>query len=134
MLVSSLVLCHLGIFRDRQLVEMGAENVMSMLSKARTDTLASLDDSDYGVHFEDYRMVLFKGSVFMEPNVDNVEIFFDSRVKLSNISLAGGGPNVIFKRLTGATDQFGIITLEVFSDASTTQTVTIYGTGSIEKN
>lgn len=132
-LVSTIILVPLGKFRDRQLVEIGAENIMSLVAQARTDTLSSLDDSEYGIHFESSRMVYFKGAIFIEPDVDNIEVEFDSRVEVSDISLNGGGSDVIFNRLTGETDEFGILTLEVLRDASTTQTVTIYGTGSMEK-
>ena len=132
-MISVLVLESLTKFRDRQLVEIGSENIMSLLAKARTDTLASLDDSEYGVHFEFDRMVLFKGGVFTEPSSDNTEVLFDLRVGLVDISLTGGGADVIFDRLTGGTSQYGVLTFGAFINASTTQKVTIFGTGSTEK-
>ena len=134
MLVGSLVLAPLADFRDRQLVEMGAENIMSLMAQARTDTLASLNDSNYGVYFESGRMVLFMGTTFSEPNINNVEVSFDSRVELSDISLFGGGFSVVFDRLTGETNNYGTLKLEVVRNASTTQTVTLYATCSMEKN
>jgi len=50
-----------------------------------------------------------------------------------NITLAGGGSDVIFNRLTGETSQNGVITL---SSPSTAQikTVTVYKTGVVESN
>jgi hypothetical protein len=108
------------------------ENIITLLNEARSKTLASLDDSEYGVHFEANRMVLFKGNLFTEPDPDNKETVFNPTVYISNISLTGGGVNVIFNRLIGKTDEDGTITIALTSDPTINNVVHIYSTGSME--
>ena len=58
----------------------------------------------------------------------------NSLVSLGNITLSGGGTDVIFKRLTGQTDQAG--SLKVFLKASpeTLYTISISATGVSDAN
>lgn len=134
MLISSIVMAPLAAFRNGQILTLEAENIMSLLTQARSDTLASKFDSQYGVHFEATRIMLFKGTTFTEPHVDNIEVTFDTRVTLSGIVLSGGGSDIVFTRLIGKTTQDGTLTLSLPDNASTTRAITVYSTGSMDRN
>ena len=60
---------------------------------------------------------------------DNKEVTFHNNLAISNISLAGGGATVMFKRLTGATDQSGTVIVSLVADDSQQRVITISATG-----
>ena len=132
LIIISIVISPFSSFRNRSILNAEVENVITLLSEARSKTLASLDDSEYGVHFEANRMVFFKGNSFTEPDPDNKEIIFDQTVYISSISLTGVGADVIFNRLIGKTDEDGTITIALTSDPTTNNVIHIYSTGSME--
>lgn len=130
----SIVTTSFSGFRNNSILSVETENIVSLISQARTDTLSSKDDTVYGVHFETDRAVLFKGTTFTEPSADNIEIELDQKVELSTISLNGGGDDVVFKRLSGKTDEHGTITISLTDNASSSRMISIYTTGLVDVN
>lgn len=116
-------------FRDSQILASDTENILSILKEARSQTIFSKNSSQYGVHFESGRAVLFQGTVFGEPNANNKEFRLNSNLSISNWSLNGGGQDVIFKRLTGTTDQFGTVTAALKNNPAKVKIINISETG-----
>ena len=108
------------------------EDGVSLLADARTGTLSSLGKEQYGVHFQSDRVVLFRGVIYIVGDPDNREGALPRGVEISAISLAGGGSDVIFERLTGATDQYGSITYRLLADTSQMRTISILATGLVK--
>ncbi len=131
-LISSIVLISLSKFKNNSLLALETENIVSLIANARINTLSSKNDDVYSVHLESARAVLFKGEVFNEPNTKNLEIIFDSKITLSDISLNGSGSDIIFKRLSGKTDQYGTLSVAVASATTTQNTIYIYETGFVD--
>ncbi|MBV22261.1 MAG: hypothetical protein CMI57_02065 [Parcubacteria group bacterium] len=119
-------------FNKNQSLNSTSSEVVSVLNEARALTLASLDNKAYGVHFQSDKVILFKGSVFSSSDPDNKITTISSKISISNISLNGGGDDIIFQRLTGKTDQDGTITLSLVSDPSKSKTITVGVSGIIE--
>ena len=106
-------------FRSAKTLSADSARVVSMLADARARTLASIDDSQYGVHFATDRSILFKGTSYTDGAATNVTLTLSSNVSISDISLPGGGSDVLFSRLTGKTSQSGSITLSLTGGTST---------------
>jgi len=119
-------------FNKNQSLNSTSSEVVSVLNEARALTLASLDNKAYGVHFQSDKVIFFKGSVFSSSDPDNKITTISSKISISNISLNGGGDDIIFQRLTGKTDQDGTITLSLVSDPSKSKTITVLVSGIIE--
>ena len=117
-----------------QALDKAALLAISVLDEARSLTLASKNSSRYGAHFEDSQIVLFTGSTYSAVATDNQINPINSIILISAISLAGGGSEVIFDRLTGATSQYGSVTFSLKSDASNSKTVNIYATGAAQSD
>lgn len=132
MILGALALAPFGTFRDKELLDTTAVQILSMLSEARSATLSSRGDQPWGVHFEETRAVLFAGENFVEPDADNEEFVLDSRVELSGISISGGGDDVVFERLSGKTDNDGEITVSLRSDVNKKRVIEIFETGLFE--
>lgn len=105
------------------------EKVVSLIVKARSETLAAKESSVYGVHFEERKAVLFKGPTYSAGAAGNQIQTLHDEVKISALALVGGGAEVVFAKLTGATLQSGTVTLSTLRDAGKTKVITITATG-----
>ncbi len=114
-------------FRNSRALTQSTETLIAVLNDARTKTLASINGDQYGVALLSDRAVLFVGSVYDANATTNQSFFFESPVTLGTISLAGGGSSVLFKKLTGATDTYGTIVLQMSGGEITTLTVLASG-------
>lgn len=110
------------------------EKVLSLIVKARSETLAAKEGSVYGVHFEERQAVLFKGLTYSAGATGNQIQTLHDEVKISVFALSGGGSEVIFSKLTGATTQSGTVTLTTLRDAGKTKVITISSTGAVYSN
>ena len=110
------------------------EKVLSLIGKARSQTLAAKESSVYGVHFEERKAVLFKGSTYSVGAAGNQMQTLHDEVKISALALTGGGFEIVFSKLTGATTQSGTVTLTTLRDAGTTKVITITSTGAAYSN
>ena len=105
------------------------ESVASLTREARTKTLAPEDASAFGIHFEESRAVLFKGTEFTEGNPDNKAYLVPSEAKIFNISFTGG--NLVFRRLTGEPQEAGSVSIGLRVDTSSSKTLFINTAGLI---
>lgn len=122
-----------GAFAEFQtmstLVEAKSE-IVGMLRDARTRTLASRNNTNYGVHFEETKAVLFEGNTYnaLAPSNEAYQLRF---ARISAINL-GGASEIVFARLSGITSASGNIILESTRNASKTETITILATGVVQ--
>ena len=118
-------------FRKSQSLALDVQTITSVLRQARNQTLSSKNASVYGVHFSQGVVTLFTGATYTVGAATNEDFNLSGADTIVTISLAGGGSDVVFIRLTGETVQNGTI---VVSSPSTSQakTVTIYKTGLID--
>lgn len=105
------------------------ERVMSIINEARAKTVSSKDNSEYGTHFEQSKIVSFKGAVFNSLDVNNKEVFFSGGVEIYNIALNGGGADLFFKKFTGETDKYGTVSLRLKQDNSKIRIIKINKSG-----
>lgn len=117
----------------------GADLVMNKLKSAREKTIASEGDDQYGIFLDSTatlnssRCVLFKGGTFAtrDPAFDEVEDI--PSVLISNIDI-GGGNEIVFEKLTGATNNSGSFSLELSSDSNKNRSIYIGGLGQVGFN
>ena len=121
-----------NVFNKRQALEKDAQQIASQIKEARSATLASRNESAYGVHITATRTVMFRGAVFTETDSNNRDFVLNKRVQIGTISLNGGGIDIRFDRLTGATSEYGSITLSLVSSTTITKTISIGEAGIVE--
>lgn len=117
-------------FRKSRALIQSSDIVVSVLTEARSRTLASVDGSRYGVQVLSDKTVLFPGDTYSAGNTLNELYYFESPAALASISLAGGGQTILFDRLTGNTSNYGTITLQM---NSTSRTITLLSSGIINQ-
>jgi len=131
-IISALTFASFFNLDDRQALDVSVKQIDSFLEEARSLTLASKDASQYGVHFDTESITRFRGSVYSETDPDNVVSNLHNKIQISDVSLSGGGNEVIFDRLTGNTSQSGTITISLKSDPTQTRIITIEATGIVQ--
>lgn len=117
-------------FRKKSDLNAGVQIVAGLLTDARARTLSSEEDSRFGVYFQADRAVLFKGG-YATNTPGNVERVLPNRIQISSIALQGATTSVVFKRLTGDTDQYGTIIIQVREGFSASSTITIGSRGTV---
>jgi len=120
-------------FNSMQALDKTSALVSSVLNQARTLTLSSKDNTQYGVHLASGEITLFAGDTYSPSAGSNSVFTLNPQVSLI-ADISGGGSEVVFERLTGKTDQDGTITLSLVSGASSAKTITIFETGIIQQN
>jgi len=119
-------------FNKNRALSGSVENVVSVLETARSRTLASKDDYVYGVHFETDRVILFRDNTYDSGTTTNETTLLSTFTTITDISLLGGGDDVIFQKITGKVAEDGTITITLLRDTSASTTITILPTGVIE--
>jgi prepilin-type N-terminal cleavage/methylation domain-containing protein len=127
----SVTLPKFAEMRAHQVLRAAVEDITSVLNKARSQTLASLESSEYGVHFEADSVTIFKGDTYSVSDPDNQVIDIVSPASISSISLTGGTSNIYFARLTGAPSATGSVTVE---NGITTKTISVSAAGAVGSN
>ena len=132
MTLSSVVLSSMSTFRATQTLDAAVEKTLSAFSLSRLDTISSKNDSAYGVRILQDRVTYFKGTVYPgNGNVNNLDFVLPMAIEVANISLNGGGPDVIYQRITGATVNYGTFDIRVKGNTSISTRVTINQTGTV---
>ncbi len=129
MILAVIIVFSFSPLRNNQELTNTVQETINLLNSARSKTLSSEGSSQYGVHFESSRIILFKGASFSESSPDNNVVALSSLVEISVINLNGGGNNLVFQRLTGKTNNYGTITLRIKSDVSKTKIIDIKNIG-----
>ena len=101
---------------------------------AKMRSINSLNDTNYGVRFENDKVTVFAGSLFDASDVTNKVVDLSDDVEIYNISLNGGGIDLVFDRLTGATNNFGVVEIRLIKYPAETKQVVINQEGQISYN
>lgn len=120
--------------RENQVIKNATADVLSVIEKARSQTLSSLNSSEYGVRFQSDRVIIFKGKVFSESAADNETVNIISPASISNITLngvSGSEMNMYFSRLSGTPSASGTVTINT---TNIQKIITISATGMASVN
>jgi len=133
-IIFSIVIPQFSKTKELQVLKNGVQDGLSSINKARSQTLASLNSSEYGVHFQSDKVIIFKGDIFNPSAMDNETINIVTPANISNVTL-GCTPSipcdVYFNRLSGSPSRTGTITI---STTSYFKIITIYATGVASSN
>lgn len=117
--------------RELQVLKNAVGGVASSLSQARSRTLASVDSFSYGVHFQTDKIVIFKGTRFVEGAPTNEILNLTEPATIATIAITGGGNDIYFARLNGVPNTTGSI---IVSTSNYSKTITISATGAVSIN
>lgn len=128
-IVVGVLVSPFATFRRNQILKAEAENILSLINKARSQTLAAKNDLNYGVHFSTTSTILFPGNTYDPSHVANEIITLNEAVSIETIDLSGGTNEVVFNRLIGTVSATGTITVSLVSDQTKSKQIIIKATG-----
>ena len=129
----TIVFYNYSAHRNSQAFNNGEDEIISMINDARSRTLAGENNAQYGVHFQSTKAILFAGTSFATAASSTSEFDLDTTVQVSSMSLGGGVSDIVFKKVTGNTDNYGTITLTSSTIASP-KIITITKNGFVSGN
>ncbi|MFC1757008.1 Tfp pilus assembly protein FimT/FimU [Patescibacteria group bacterium] len=118
-------------FRDTQALNSTSEQIISLLDESRLKTISSKNSSQHGVRFESDKIIRFEGEVFLESDSSNEELIISESVEIVNITLIGGGDDLVFQKLSGNTNQSGSLTIRSKKDNTKTKIINIEPSGAV---
>lgn len=104
---------------------------VSYMREMQTDAASGKGNTSAGIHLETDRYVLFHGAAYNALDTSNFVVVLPDVIEVTNISLAGGGSDVIFTSPLGETSQFGSFDFSSPSIAQLVQ-VTINSLGVVD--
>ncbi len=129
-----IVMPQFSKIRESAVLKTTVGDTMSAINKAKNNTLSSLNSSEYGVHFQSDRVIIFKGKIFSVGALGNETININTPATISNVTLggvSGTSGDVYFNRILGVPSTTGSITI---STSSFSKIITIYPTGGVSSN
>lgn len=135
-LLGVLIIPKLSDFRDQQSLKNTTEDIISLLDEARNNTISSKNSNTYGVRLLTDRAILFIGTSYTD-SISNKQIDFDNVVEIPSsggVNLNSGGIDIIFKRITGDTDNYGTIVVQLIDDNTKQKIINISKIGVIGIN
>jgi Tfp pilus assembly protein FimT len=120
--------------QKNQALKNETENVVALIKEAQAKTLAGDGASQYGVHLQSDKAVLFTGSSYSSGASTNRTLLFNTTVTVASITLTGGGSDIVFSKLTGETPQYGTFIIKNTSTTANQKTITVNKLGLITGN
>ncbi len=133
-ILASIILPQFSKMKENQVLKNTVGDIVSILHDAQSKTLASVNSSSYGVHFQSDKIISFKGMVFSVNDPNNKTADVGTPASISNVTLAGisgTSGDIYFKRLSGVPDKTGTITV---STPNISKIITISATGAVSVN
>lgn len=116
---------------DYNTADKHAAVAQTFVERARQHALNSRNNSTYGIQFSSSSVNLFEGSAYsVASNIQSLPT--PAGVQLQFVSLTGGTTSIVFSKITGEPSATGTIQYRSSRSASTTKTITVYGTGHSE--
>ncbi len=118
-------------FNNTENLENAGKIIEEKVKLAKARSLGALNDTNYGVHFENNRIIIFAGSAYADGTPTNQVFNLPDNIDINAVSLAGGGQDMVFGRLTGTTANYGSIGFRVTNDASKSRQMTVNEEGQV---
>src|SRR3989339_229797 len=112
-LIGSILWGALSNYRDTQTLESATDVVVATLSEARSQTISSVSNMQYGVHFTQSSVTQFEGNQNFPFNSNNIVTNINGAVVLSFEGLTASSTNVVFEKFSGRGSASGQITLSL---------------------
>ena|SRR3990167_8540710 len=128
-LVVLVVLPKFSNIKENAVLKTAVNDVLSSINKAKNQTLSSLNSSEYGVHFQSDKVIIFKGKIFSAGTSTNEIIDIASPATITNVTfggVSGTSGDMYFNRIYNAPSTTGTVTI---ATSSYSKIITIYATG-----
>ena len=109
--------------RIRDLTTAG-QSILTGIRLAQSRALAGEENSQWGIKIEQTQVIIFSGtSIIGSTNTEVIPL--PPTIEIVNISLAGGGDEIVFKRIEGTTAEAGTFDVRAISDTNLIFPITV---------
>ncbi len=129
-IIAGIISVTVASYAARQSLNATQQQVIEGVENARRNTLASLNDTIYGVYVGTSSIAFFEGASYSPNNPNNEYLPYTGKVTATS-SFTGGVTSVVFDRLNGEPSAAGTIVL-FDSGTMSYATVTISAAGLVE--
>lgn len=122
-------------FSSMQSLDKDAEVVASYIQKARNQTLNSKNNNEFGISIASSTITLFEGTTYSPSASTNITYRISPKVFLFSNQMKTGGSVVssfYFQQISGRPSATGTLQYRLINSASSTRTITLFGSGLIE--
>ena len=98
------------VFSGKEALSTEAKKITTAIEEARSKTLSSEGGERFGVYLLTNGIVVFQYP-YVEGGLNNKNVSLERGVSISSYLLTGGGNQILFKKISGETDNNGSITL-----------------------
>lgn len=113
-------------------IEGQAQSIRSHIERARIYTLASKNNSSFGVVFSSSTARVFQGTTFVSASSSDQVMNLDTGNNIINITLSNGSNTLYFNKISGEPNATGTITVTSVNNSLDRRTVVIYTTGVVD--
>ncbi len=117
---------------SRNELDVALQRAVDMLNEARSSAFNGLGGGEFGVRFESGAVVFFSGDTYSAVDPDNVDFILPGFVSITDISISGGGSEIVFESVSGAPTQTGSVEFTDSSGETKTVSVNTHGTVNLE--
>lgn len=118
-------------FQDTVNLSNAEKMIGTNIKLAKANSISSLNDFNYGIHFESDSVIIFRGSTFIIGDLANQTVNLPSGVEIYSVNLNGGGSDLLFSRLIGTTDNFGAVGIRLIQNPSQTRQIVVNQEGQV---
>jgi prepilin-type N-terminal cleavage/methylation domain-containing protein len=97
----------------------------------RQQSVAEVNGSAFGVHINSSQFVIFEGNEYSIESGTNRAVKIHDDIEIANVSLEGGGRDVMFDRVNGTTSQYGTFDIRVVAYPNESRTLRVDSSGMI---
>ncbi|MFH1423365.1 MAG: hypothetical protein ABIG29_00170 [Candidatus Nealsonbacteria bacterium] len=125
-----------NLFQKESDLNNSVEQIINILRFAQNKTLASEGSARWGVYFSTaispHQYTLFQGTSYALRVVSFDEVHqLPKSVEIEAINLADAGTEIVFKKVTGTTEQFGTISLRLITNPASQKSLYIESSGQV---
>ncbi len=113
-------------------IEGQAQSIRSHIERARIYTLASKNNSSFGVVFSSSTARVFQGTTFVSASSSDQVLQLDTSNNIINILLSNGSNTLYFNKITGEPNATGTIMITAINNNLDRRTIIIYTTGVVD--
>ncbi|MFW5853465.1 MAG: prepilin-type N-terminal cleavage/methylation domain-containing protein [Patescibacteria group bacterium] len=128
-ILAGIALWTIGSFQKTTQLETAEILVVEVLETAKSKTLSSVQRTNYGVYFEENRLILFSGLEYEEGKENNRQYLLPAGLVLN--ADFNGQSQVIFKRLTGRPLAVGEVVLWSATNPDKKRIISVSAAGQI---
>lgn len=108
------------------------EVIVGILRKQQTSAMSSKGNLDHGIRLESDQYTIFAGPDYATSSANSRQTFsMPNQLTISNITLAGGGSDLIFNKASGETAQDGTLSI-THTSLSESMTISVNTLGLID--